>query len=762
MLPIKTQFRINVLIVIAILFTVSVTISSCRHDENNGGSDPLPASQPYVPSYDNPYTYSAAVFDSVHEVYQIATIATNELLNYIETPNQVEINCFTSGSKSLNYIDTDSSASINSGDTLTITYSNCRNDDFNGIANGAFSLVLNSLSISDINGKTGLVTELSVSVSTFTLQEIDRDISIANGVFSISVNYDPSVSANLTVSSNQITVQIGTGLEILNNIQIMQTSNYTNGIIELDVKGDVQSANQDGQYSFATVIKLSQYYQAQNPHDGYLDIKRNNSSTIRFSAPAATAYSNSMQYYFDNEGDGIFEVGPISLSQWTTPNSLFVLFRGENVSPLTTPPNSNTSPALFYVTSVSPSPNTTGVGFNTPVIVTFNNDIDINTLRPYYVSVSTGTAAQIGIQYTNFDVTAQGNSININLNRIMEHNTSYMVSLSSSITDTSGNSLSYSDPLLRFSFTVKPYNNKIDIGQALTRMIYDDVNDLIYGIDKVNKNLLSIDVATNTVLSNYNLTYRPDDLCLDINNNRIFIVNNGSSFISEFDLIQAKVINNIPFSAPIDSNSSGEPRYRIACLPTRLILTDAGYQPGLWSVDLTSANPVAISLTTTVRGVGDFIVSPDETSLFYWAQNSWSSPSWGGLNRISLTDFTVTDKTNSSYETFSYNRPIYVPVFINPNTTQIINHRYIFNTNNLGQTYYTFPVGETILAVDFTNNRIASHSSIYELTNYNPIAFTPTKKATQMLFVNSGLLYMMVNDQSALYFMDPNVVGIVN
>jgi len=758
MLPIKTLFRLKVLLVFVVLLAVTVTMSSCRHDDTSSGYVPPPNT---MPVYDSPYTYSSAVFDSVQEVYKLATVTANELINYIEAPNQTEVNCFTSGSKSLSYTDTDSSGSLNSGDTLTISYTSCRNDDFNGIANGSLALILNSVSISDINGKTGLVTKVDVTVTDFTLQEIDRDISIANNVFSVSVDYDPSVGANLAVSSDQISVKIGTGLEILNNLLITQTSNYTNGIIELDVNGNVQSTNNNAQYSFTTVIKLSQYYLAQNPHDGYLDVKRNDGSTIRFSAPDSSSYLNSMQYYSDENGDGVFESGPFGLSDWiSTPNNLFMLFRGENVSPSTIPPNTNTTPVLFYITSTSPSPNTTGVGFNTPVIVTFNNDIDVKSVMPYNISISTGTATQTNFPNTSFDITTQGNSISINLNRIMEHNTSYTVSMSPSIRDTSGNSLSYSDTLLRFSFTVKPYNNKIDIGQALTRMIYDDVNNVIYGIDKVNKKLLSIDVATNSVLSIYNLTYRPDDLCIDSINNRIFIVNNGSSFISEFDLLQAKITNNIPFSALIDSNTYGEPRYRIACLPNKLILTDAGFQPGLWSVDLTIANPVAVSLTTTVRGVGDFIVSPDGTSLYYWAQNSWSSPSWGGLKRINLTDFTLTDSTKiNSYESFPSNRDIYAPVFINTNSTQIINHRYIFNANNLGQIYYTFPVDETIYAADFTNNRIASRSSIYELTNYNPIAFTPTKKATQMLFVNSGLLYMMVNEQSALYYMDPSIAG---
>ena len=763
MLSVEKLFKLKFLFIIVSLTIVSFTTSSCRHD-SDGDSNPY--QPPTFPTYEDPYAYSSAVFDPAQEVYKIASAATNDLLRYISAPSVTEVNCSISGSKSFTYNDTDTSGDINSGDTFGVNYNSCRDDDFNGIANGDLALALNTITISDISGLTGLLSDLGITVTNFTIREIDRDIAISNGDFAVSVNYDPSVSANFTVTSDAIAVQIGEGLETLSNIQIVQISNYTNGIIEIGLNGELQSENHNNNFSFGTVVNFSQYYLSTDPYDGYIDIKRDNSSTIRFSAPENTTYLSSMQYYTDANDDGVFETGPVGLSQWlsTDTNKLFELFNSINVSPSTTPPNTNKPSPLFFISSVSPSPNAVDVAFNAPVVVTFNNDIDTNSLYPYYVSVYTGTTTQSSIPNTNYDVTAQGNTLEINLNRVLEPSASFTITLSSSIRYILGNPLSYSDSLMSFSFTVIPYNNKIDIGSSLARLIYDNVNNVIYAIDKINKTLVTIDVATNTVSKTHTLTYRPDDICLDLSNSRMFIVNTGSSFITEFDLTLSTVTRNIPFSAPIDSNSSGDPRYRISCLPNKLILTDASFQPGLWSVDLSTPTPITTDLTTLVRGVGNFTIASDEASLYYWRQTSWSSPSWSGMNRIDLTSssFSLLDSNSLGYESLPRNTGGYVPVFINPMTNQIINHRYVFNSLNLNQTYYTFPLGETILATDFSNNRVASHSTIYDLTTYNPVAFTPTKKANQMLFVNSGLLYMMVNDQSAMYYMDPSVTNTAN
>jgi hypothetical protein len=94
--------------------------------------------------------------------------------------------------------------------------------------------------------------------------------------------------------------------------------------------------------------------------------------------------------------------------------------------------------------------------------------------------------------------------------------------------------------------------------------------------------------------------------------------------------------------------------------------------------------------------------------------------------------------------------PYDTPVILLENRGQLICKRMLLGANDLAQVFYAFP--EDIYAVNPQENRAAGKQGIYELEYNNLIAKTPRPDVDILFFDRTGVLYMMVNEKSGLYY----------
>lgn len=295
-------------------------------------------------------------------------------------------------------------------------------------------------------------------------------------------------------------------------------------------------------------------------------------------------------------------------------------------------------------------------------------------------------------------------------------------------------------------------SDSIIIGSALKKLIYDDINEKIYGIDSVNKKVFIVDIASKTVESETSLTYIPNDLCFDSTAGRLFIVNKGSSFISEFDISTKTVVANIAWNGPMYDDKDYI-NYHIYINNQILYIIDAQWSPSLWTINLSDTS-IINSYTASIKNIGDLIFTEDGSGFYSWYQYGWSAGSAGSdVLRYSVSGEVISeiDDSNIGYPGMRRD-PLDSPLFLDEAGNRIISKTFILNSANLTQTEYTFPGNEEIYAADFTNNIAASKNYFYELTTYNPTEVVPLNDIHQMFFDDAGTLFMLVNSKSAIFY----------
>lgn len=309
-----------------------------------------------------------------------------------------------------------------------------------------------------------------------------------------------------------------------------------------------------------------------------------------------------------------------------------------------------------------------------------------------------------------------------------------------------------------FTFTTKTTANSnavdlsnivldsINLTSPLDKIVYNADLNKGFGIDAANKKLVIIDLKAKVIEREVRLTYKPSDLVVVNDKDRIFIVNEGSSFITEMKLSDFSLVKNIPWEAPhIDRYH----HFHIKYLDNKLYIVDGSWEPGLWRIDLTSYK--VEDLTTQVSKIGDLVFSSNGNQLFYWHQYGWDA-GWAGSNiykyAVSGSGFSLIDQTDIGYPKMSRD-PLDAPILLLENKNLIIAKKYVLNMNNLKQIYYTF--SEEIYAVDPQHRYVVGKENIYDLEYYDVLIATPKQNADQYYFDKDGNLHMLVNSEKKLY-----------
>lgn len=317
------------------------------------------------------------------------------------------------------------------------------------------------------------------------------------------------------------------------------------------------------------------------------------------------------------------------------------------------------------------------------------------------------------------------------------------------------------------------YAQRIDLPAALQRIVYDRDDHTAYGLDAANKRLYIIDMGSRHITESVDLTYVPSDACVHRGRNSLFIVNLGSTFVVELDLQSKRVVRELAWQPGIYDSASPDDgiHMHIHCQENRLFLVDASWSPVPWIIPLDEGvAPISFFPGAAGNGegpgrsIGDFVFTDDPNEFYYWEQYGWSA-GWAGTNvyrvRIEGDKLDVVGESRIGYPAGSRD-PRNTPIFYDAASGRVLAKVFVLNASNLEQIYFTFfyddyykERSENIYAVDWQRHHAASQRKLYSLDTYRSVADLPFQQSDEMFFDRDGVLYMLVNADLALYYMQP-------
>ncbi len=171
----------------------------------------------------------------------------------------------------------------------------------------------------------------------------------------------------------------------------------------------------------------------------------------------------------------------------------------------------------------------------------------------------------------------------------------------------------------------------IALNGKIFRVVYDAAANVAYGLDATNRRLAKIDLASSEG-TYVDVVQVPNDGCLDPARGRLFVVNKGSSLVTEYDTKDLSSVRDIAWTGTDWGPDATE--FKIYCTPDRVYVVDGAWAPGLFSIDgLDGKEPVVSDHSMEIAGVGGLVVNQAQTDLYYWYQYGWDA---GLLNTADL------------------------------------------------------------------------------------------------------------------------------
>jgi hypothetical protein len=288
------------------------------------------------------------------------------------------------------------------------------------------------------------------------------------------------------------------------------------------------------------------------------------------------------------------------------------------------------------------------------------------------------------------------------------------------------------------------------------RIAYSATTNVAYGLDAVNRQLTRIDMATGTT-KYVPVVQVPNAACVDDKRNRLFVVNKGSSLITEYASDTLAKVRDITWPA-MDWGPTAT-WFKIYCAADKLYAIDAAWAPGLFTVEgLDGATPVVVDHSAAISGVGGLTLTAAGTDFYYWYQYGWSA---GVLNtyvsRRHTVELSEVDKTATSLTNFTRD-PLDVPLLLDETRGLVFAKNKVFDILNLTRVIYTLPgtfdtfngAAENAYALDSAHGLVASKNFVYSLDRYDVVAEVLVPAPDQLFFTIDGTLWSLSVSQGSL------------
>jgi hypothetical protein len=216
-----------------------------------------------------------------------------------------------SGSKTTHVVDADASSTLTAGDEVSIEYNDCVDSVIGGLTNGTLRLnVISSLGSGPSDYTvSGSLTLIDISINA--IQGLATLSAISEVLFSAN-----SMTRSIVLEIESFVVAFAGVTERLMSAIIVKDHDLGTDRYILSIDGSADSEFLGGSFTLETVIPFSGPFDSY-PDQGFIEFGGGSNTAFRVSANDGSFFSGDTSfsiYYLDNNGDGIFEEGPVGFS----------------------------------------------------------------------------------------------------------------------------------------------------------------------------------------------------------------------------------------------------------------------------------------------------------------------------------------------------------------------------------------------------------------------------------------------------------------
>lgn len=279
---------------------------------------------------------------------------------------------------------------------------------------------------------------------------------------------------------------------------------------------------------------------------------------------------------------------------------------------------------------------------------------------------------------------------------------------------------------------------------------------VLYGLDYSEPRIWEIDIRTGSATS-WSSGDLPEAGCVTPDGTRLFTLEGLNPTIVEYALPDRTLVREIPWDAP--RHDRGE-HYHIHCGSEQLYLVDQAWAPGLWTLEnLATDEPLLTDRTAIASGVGDLVLSEDESTLYYWFQYGWGAGnSISDLIQVNLDDWSTVDAFDQAVPSRFYRDPRDTPILWDTTRGLLFAKNRVVRDSDVGDTVHLLlsdedgssSAHENVFAIDPLGGYFATRNSIYSTETGDLVAPTAVQNAQQYWFSPEGVLYAFRNGSSEL------------
>ncbi len=289
----------------------------------------------------------------------------------------------------------------------------------------------------------------------------------------------------------------------------------------------------------------------------------------------------------------------------------------------------------------------------------------------------------------------------------------------------------------------------IALSGQFERVVYDRTTHTAYGFDALNRRVAAIDLADGDVHYS-DVVQVPVGACVDDKRRRLFVVNTGSSVVTEHALSDLRLVREHIWDAV--SSPRSDVAAQIYCGQDMVMLVQGARGGGLSTIeDLDSEMPTVNNRSGEIQGISTGILDSSGSNLYYLA--------WGGsqatVRRIATANWIEADRSAPGIDLTT--EPYNGPMFLDETRALVLTKNRIFDATNLAKLVFTLPgfaghsgAEENVYAIDSASGRFASRAYVYSLDTFRIESATLTADADDMFFDRDGLLWFLVSADGTL------------
>jgi DNA-binding beta-propeller fold protein YncE len=267
----------------------------------------------------------------------------------------------------------------------------------------------------------------------------------------------------------------------------------------------------------------------------------------------------------------------------------------------------------------------------------------------------------------------------------------------------------------------------IDLDYYINKIVYNEQNHKAYAMDYLYRQICVIDLPTFSFEEPIYLNQVPDDIVLCKDRQSLFVVNRGSTFITEVSLVTKQVVRNIYW--PVCAYG-----FRLYYANQHLYVVD--HKSTLWSMDLNGQNGFQHQiLFQSVKGMA---FTNDQQKVYVWYQEEQVQT----ISRYTTPTGAVDQWVLDQKETFqsTYNTANYDPdaFFLKEEKNLLLIDNLVVQMNDLMEVHR---FSEKIFAVSPVDNIAVGKEYFYNLNDFSKTTNFPIYWARLFFFVPNGDLY---------------------